>query len=134
MDCVFCDVLAGKLEAHFIYKDKDHVAILDRYPLESGHCLLIPRLHVERITDMTDDQVGHLFSLIPRIARAVLRGTGAVSFNVGQNNGREARQIVPHVHIHIIPRYDSTGTNWVRRKIVGDDLLAGAAQRIRDSL
>ena len=134
MACVFCEILAGRMPAHVIYEDEFCISIMDRYPLERGHCLLIPRRHAERITDMDEAEVGSLFSRVPRIARAVLRATGASSFNVGQNNGREARQIVPHVHIHIIPRYGRAGTNWTSRQITTDEHLAGIARSIRESL
>ena len=52
MTCIFCDILDGKREGHFIYEDKDHVAFLDKYPIEDGHTLVIPRIHHEKITDM----------------------------------------------------------------------------------
>lgn len=131
MDCIFCDILEGHRSAHVIYEDGDHVAFLDRYPIDHGHSLVIPRTHYERITDMRPDAVGDLFARIPRIARAVMDGTGAVAFSLGQNNGREAKQIVPHVHVHIIPRYRDRPTNWTKREIVPDSELAETASKIR---
>lgn len=133
MECIFCSIIARSARAHFIYEDEKCVAILDRYPVDRGHSLLIPRMHADRITDMTEAQTGELFSRVPRIAGAILRGTGASAFNVGQNNGEAARQIVHHVHIHIIPRYDSKGANWTRREIARDDDLKGLASAIRSS-
>lgn len=133
MTCVFCDILARDKKAHFIYEDEMCVAILDRYPVDRGHSLLIPREHVEKITDMAGELAGSLFSHVVPVAKAILRGTGADAFNVGQNNGMAARQIVPHVHIHIIPRYSSRGTNWTRREIASDDDLANLASIIRSS-
>ena len=131
MGCIFCDILAGRIDGHLLYSDEHHVAFLDKYPIDIGHCLVIPRIHHEKITDMTPDAVGRIFALVPRIAAAVLEAAGADAFSVGQNNGRAAKQIVPHVHIHIIPRYNSRGSVWTRRSIPDDAELAGLAQKIR---
>ena len=80
---------------------------------------------------MPKHEVAELFSLIPNIANAVLKATGAVAFSIAQNNGKAAKQIVPHVHIHVIPRYNSTGTLWTKRKIINDNELSELAEKIK---
>jgi len=134
MDCLFCDILDGKKDGHFLYEDNSHVAILDKYPIDVGHGLVIPREHHEKITDMTPEDVGNVFSLVPKIAKAILDATGADAFSVGQNNGLAAKQIVPHVHIHIIPRYNNKGTVWTKRQISNSDELSELAKKIRSFL
>jgi histidine triad (HIT) family protein len=134
MACIFCDIVNGVRKGHFIYEDKDYVAFLDIYPIDTGHTLVLPKQHFEKVTDMTDRQVGDLFSKIPKIARAVLNSTNADAFSVAQNNGRAAKQIVPHVHIHIIPRYNSKGTIWTKRSIAQDNELHLLAEKIRKNL
>jgi len=131
MNCLFCDIIAGKVDAHFVYNDKTHVAIMDKYPIQRGHTLVIPRDHHERITDMNTEDVSLLFSKIPVIARAILEVSGADGFNIGQNNGRAANQIIPHVHVHIVPRYSNTGTTWTKRMIPNDIDLKDLAAKIR---
>lgn len=131
MGCIFCDIIDGKILGHMIYEDQNHVSFLDKYPIDHGHSLIIPREHHERITDMDPSRVGDLFSLVPKIANGILKATNATAFSLGQNNGREARQIIPHVHIHIIPRYQNTGTIWNKRVIENDDDLSILAQKIR---
>ena len=131
MSCLFCDILNGKKDGHFLYEDDSHVAFLDRYPIDVGHSLVIPRKHHEKITDMTSEDVGIIFALVPKIANAILAATGADAFSIGQNNGRAAKQIVPHVHIHIIPRYNNKGTVWTKRQIINDDELSELAKKIR---
>ena len=128
--CIFCEILKGERKAYVTYEDADHLAFLDRYPIDTGHCLLIPKKHYERITDMDPASVGCMFSLVPGIAKAILDATGADAFSLGQNNGRAAKQIVPHVHIHIIPRYKSKGTVWTKRGIADEADLAELASRI----
>ena len=131
MDCIFCEILNGKREGHLLYEDNDHVAFLDKYPIDVGHSLIIPRKHHERITDMDSADVGKLFSLVPKIAHAILKATNADAFSLGQNNGRAAKQIIPHVHIHIIPRYNSKGTVWTKRQISSDAELVELSKNIR---
>ncbi len=134
MDCLFCDILDGKKDGHFLYEDNSHVAILDKYPIDVGHGLVIPREHHEKITDMTPEDVGNVFSLVPKIAKAIIDATGADAFSIGQNNGLAAKQIVPHVHIHIIPRYNNKGTVWTKRQISNYDELSELAKKIRSFL
>ncbi len=134
MDCLFCDIVNGKQTGHFIYEDKTHVAFLDKYPIDVGHSLVLPREHHERITDMNPDDVGNLFSKIPAIANGVLKATAADAFSLGQNNGKAAKQIIPHVHVHIIPRYDHKGTIWTKRGISNDKELSDLAKKIRKIL
>ncbi len=131
MGCIFCDILDGKIAGHFLYTDQSHVAFLDKYPIDTGHSLVIPRKHHERITDMTAENVGSIFSLVPKIAKAILSATKADAFSLGQNNGKAAKQIVPHVHIHIIPRYNNTGTVWTKRQIPNNTELLELAKKIR---
>lgn len=131
MTCIFCDILDGKISGHFLYEDDSHVSFLDKYPIDVGHSLIIPREHHERITDMNPEDVGKVFSLVPKLAKAILTATGADAFSLGQNNGRAAKQIIPHVHIHIIPRYNHKGTIWTKRQISNDDELSELAKKIR---
>jgi histidine triad (HIT) family protein len=134
MSCIFCDILDGKRDGHILYEDDSHIAFLDKYPIDVGHSLVIPRKHHEKITDMTPQNVGNVFSLVPKIASAILDATGADAFSLGQNNGRAAKQIIPHVHIHIIPRYNHKGTVWTKRQISNDDELSELAKKIRTIL
>ena len=123
MDCIFCDIIQGKKQGNFIYEDESHVAFLDKYQIDYGHSLVLPRDHFEKISDMDSVKVGELFSKVPKIAKAVIETTKADAFSLAQNNGRAAKQIVPHVHIHIIPRFNDKGTVWTKRDIGKDDEL-----------
>ena len=134
MSCIFCDILEGKLEGHIVYEDEKHIAFLDKYPIDDGHTLVIPKIHYERITDMDSNDVGNIFSVVPKIAKAVLSGAGADAFSLAQNNGKAAKQIIPHVHIHIIPRYNDKGTVWTKRQIPSDDVLSELSQKIKTIL
>jgi len=131
MDCIFCDIISGKIPGNFIYEDEQYVGILDKYPIDVGHSLVIPREHHEKITDMDSELVGQLFSRVPKIANAILQAINADAFSVAQNNGRAAKQIIPHVHVHIIPRFNQKGTVWTKREISKVDDLNIMAEKIR---
>ena len=134
MTCIFCDIISGKKTGHFIYEDETHVAFLDKYPIDQGHSLVLPREHFERVTDMNPEKVGALFSKTPKIARGILKATQADAFSMAQNNGWAAKQIVPHVHVHIIPRYNHKGTIWTKRNITNDAELNLLASKIRKNI
>jgi len=125
-------MLDGNLPCHMIYQDDDCIAILDKYPIDNGHSLIITKKPYEKITDMDVDEVSKLFSKIPKIANAIIKATNADAFSIAQNNGKAAKQIVPHVHVHIIPRYNKTGILWTKRKILKDNELNELAQKIKN--
>ena len=132
MGCVFCEIIEGGAEAATVYEDTDVVVIMDRYPIDTGHCLVITREHRETISDMDPAGVGRVFGTAHAIAGAVLKGLGADAFSIAQNNGKAAKQVVPHVHVHVIPRYNSTGTDWsAGRKVASMGDLEKLAARIR---
>ena len=125
-------MIDGKLLCHMIYEDDDCLVILDKYPIDNGHSLIITKKHFEKITEMNIDEVSKLFSKIPKIANAIIKATNADAFSIAQNNGKAAKQIIPHVHIHVIPRYDATGTLWTKRKIMDDNELSELAKKIKN--
>ena len=132
--CIFCDMISGKCPYYEIYHDSNIIAILDKYPIDKGHSLVITKKPYERLTDMSNKEVAELFSKIPKIANAIIKATNADAFSIAQNNGKAAKQIIPHVHVHIIPRYNDTGTLWLKRKILEDDKLDELAQKIRNCI
>ena len=131
MTTIFTDIIEGRKSGHIIYKDDKYIAILDKYPIDVGHSLLITKQPYEKITDMKKDAVSELFSLVPEIASSIMKATGAVAFSIAQNNGKAAKQIIPHVHVHIIPRYANKGTVWTKRGIPSDDELKDLSEKIK---
>ena len=130
-NCIFCDIINGKLPCHLIHKDDNHIVILDRYPIDVGHSLIITKKPYEKLTDMSVEEIMDLFSKIPKIISAIIKATKADGFSIAQNNGKAAKQIIPHVHVHIIPRYNATETLWTQRKLVKDIELNKLVQKIR---
>ncbi len=113
-DCVFCKIVAGGIPSLKIYEDDVILSFLDIGPLAEGHLLIIPKVHTERLEDTDPETLAHVARQLPRLAKAVLKVTGATDYNLLQNNGRVSGQVVPHVHFHIIPRTasDAIGYRW----------------------
>jgi histidine triad (HIT) family protein len=108
-DCIFCSIVAGDIPSRTVYEDDDVLAFLDANPLSPGHTLVIPKEHHERLNDLPEDLgqkvMGTLHQLVPAVEDAVDAPATTVAFN----NGEEAGQEVPHVHGHIVPRFDDDG-------------------------
>tara|TARA_B100001123_G_C15289980_1_gene1017120 strand:+ start:416 stop:820 length:405 start_codon:yes stop_codon:yes gene_type:complete len=131
MTSIFTQIIERKIPGFFVYEDSNHVAILDKYPIDHGHTLVIPKKPYEILTEMPKKQVAELFSLVPVIAIAVKKATGADAFSIAQNNGKAAKQIIPHVHVHIIPRYSHKGTVWTKRNIPKNSELQELSEKIK---
>lgn len=121
-NCIFCKIVAGTIPCHKLYENQHVLAFLDVGPLSRGHCLLIPKAHYTTIDQLPDDLAAACGSVLPRISRAVKNATGIADWNILQNNGSIAGQIVHHVHFHIIPRTenDSLGYRWPAGKLDSD--------------
>ncbi len=134
--CVFCAIIRGQSPIAKVYEDNTFLAFMDKYPITSGHTLVLPKYHYGDLFQMTEDEVGNLYRVVHTIASAVYNATGAQGLNTGQNNGKAANQIVPHVHVHIIPRYekDSRDGKWPSRKVSEYRELEEIANRIKKNL
>lgn len=92
-----------------MYEDEDTIAFLDVYPLSKGHTLVIPKVHVGQIEELSQRNFETLFKTVWRLTKSVQLATGATSSLIGINNGPESGQEIPHVHVHIIPRSKGDG-------------------------
>jgi histidine triad (HIT) family protein len=134
--CIFCSIINDELDAVRVFENSDFIAFMDKYPINRGHTLVLPKNHHESIFTMSDDEVGKLFSAVSFLAKGIIKALDANGLNIGQNNGKAANQIVPHVHVHIIPRYsyDSPNGRWPSRNLISDEELEKIAEKIRASL
>jgi histidine triad (HIT) family protein len=132
---LFDKILSGEIPSYKIYEDEQVFAFLDIGPLSEGHTLVIPKERKAQLDQLSDDGAAALGRALPRICRAVMRATGATAYNVLQNNGREAHQVVMHVHFHVIPRFGSQGLGigWNAGKL-GDSAARDLAERMRQAL
>ena len=133
--CIFCSIARGNLKSELIYEDSTYLAFMDKYPITLGHTLVVPKAHYESIHAMDDDEVGKLYSIVSAISKCIVKVVNADGFNIGQNNGRSANQIIPHVHVHIIPRFkhDTKNGKWPSRSRADDNELSNIALKIRST-
>ncbi len=111
-DCVFCKIVAGEIPSAKVAESDRAYAFMDVGPIAVGHTLVVPRDHYETIMDMPLEAVSAVYELAARIAPAVRKAVEAEGLNVLQNNGCVAGQVVPHVHVHLIPRAAGDGLHW----------------------
>ena len=106
-NCIFCKIIAGEIPSAVIFEDEEFKAILDRFPGNIGHVLVLPKKHYSNIFDIDEDVAGRLFRLATKIAKNMKEVLGFEAMNVVQNNGSLAGQTVHHFHLHLIPRYEN---------------------------
>lgn len=106
---VFDKILAGEIPCYRVYEDDHVLAFLDVGPLSDGHTLVIPKERKAHLHELSEESAAALGRVLPRLCRAVVEATGADAYNVLQNNGSAAHQVVMHVHFHIIPKIGDRG-------------------------
>lgn len=112
--CTFCEILKNEKTASYVYEDNRTIAILDIRPINEGHTLVIPKKHYENLYEIPDEEVAYLFKIVKKVASAVKKATNADGISIFQNNGRAAGQVIFHVHVHIIPRYEGQRSHRLR--------------------
>lgn len=103
-ECVFCRIITNELPSHKVFEDEHTVAILDINPINPGHVLVIPKVHVERLSLLDDETATALFKAVKKIEEVVSEMPDCKGTNLIQNNGKPAGQLIDHVHNHIVPR------------------------------
>lgn len=102
-ECVFCE-LQQKNDRPILARTRSFFAVKDKYPVNEGHTLVIPYRHVSRLRDLTVEEFCELRGILQTV-QDKLAAQNAEGFNIGVNEGEVAGQTVPHLHIHVIPRY-----------------------------
>jgi len=135
-DCIFCQIASGKLPSTKVYEDDRFLAFMDINPVARGHTLVIPKEHHEMVFDMPDVLLKDIIVVAKRTALAVKTALAAEGINLFQSNGRAAMQIIPHYHMHIIPRWKNDTLkvgSWEMRTGNMEEIKA-AAEAIRKAL
>lgn len=113
--CPFCDVDPDRV----ILGDEVVLALWDAFPVSDGHALIVPRRHAETWFDATREEQQSLLAAIDRVREAIEERHRPDGFNIGINVGAAGGQTVPHLHLHVIPRYEGDvedprgGVRWV---------------------
>jgi len=103
MDCIFCQIAAGKIPTEFIYQDEDAIAFRDIHPLAPTHLIIIPKEHIPSLAHLTEEQsplMGHMINIANQLAKK--EGISERGYRLIINCGKEGGQVVPHLHLHLI--------------------------------
>ena len=133
-DCVFCRIVSGRAPSRKVYEDEGYVAFLDIQPFSRGHTLVCPKRHGETIWDMDEEEITGLFRVAFRVSKAVVGAVSADGFRFVQNNGEAANQVVPHVHVHVIPVMMDDKGKYGGRKAFSPHEMESTAESIRERM
>ena len=134
-DCLFCRIVAASHPAAIVFQDSRSLAFLDHRPLFPGHCLLIPKAHVETLLDLPPGEIGPLFTVAQGLCRAMEEGLGAEGSFVALNN--RVSQSVAHLHIHVVPRKRKDGLRgffWPRGKYASEEEMEAVRAKLAASV
>lgn len=121
--CIFCRIIKGEIPCFKLFESEKTLAFLDINPLSLGHALVIPKFHGPKLADIPDDHLGDILPVVKKIAAAA----EASDYNLLQNNGAIAHQVVDHVHFHMIPKpneKEGLGIGWPSQQTDMDKLKA----------
>jgi histidine triad (HIT) family protein len=133
--CIFCQIITGKEPGYPVYEDDISISILDSKPLFAGHVLVIPKQHIETLSDLPVDLIAPFFKNVKLLSMAVPAALKAQGSFVAINN--IVSQSIPHLHVHIVPRTKGDGLKgffWPRQRGINDDVLIKAQKAIIDTI
>jgi histidine triad (HIT) family protein len=112
-ECGFCRILSGQAKASFLFRDERVAAFMDLVPVNPGHLLVIPTCHAKYLSDLDPEDGMQVFGVAQRMAAALYRsGLACEGVDLFLADGEAAGQEVPHVHLHVIPRFDGDGSGY----------------------
>lgn len=111
--CIFCQIIAGKVQSKKIFEDERTIGVLDINPANPGHILLMTKEHYSIMPQIPEDEITHLFSIAKSLSNSMLRGIDAQGTNILVANGVAAGQRAQHFMAHVIPRKENDGVNFV---------------------
>jgi histidine triad (HIT) family protein len=116
--CIFCGIVERSIPAYVIFEDDQFIAFLDRYPISIGHTLVLPKAHLERVRDMSVEAFCALYSRVYAVNQIITSRLGATASHISINDGAAANQLIPHLHVHIIPRSHEDNAGFNARKLL----------------
>ncbi len=109
MDCIFCKIINHEIPNYTVYENEHVLAFLDVHPCSKGHTVVVPKKHAADISELSDTEWQLLMQGVREVAKKVDEVIKPAGMNIGINNKPAAGQAVPHLHWHIIPRYENDG-------------------------
>ena len=109
MSCIFCKIIQKDIPAHVVHESDSTISFLDIHPCTKGHTVVIPKTHLSSIEDAGEHVLSTLLSGVQETVAILRKVLSPDAFSIGWNNGKEAGQVVPHLHVHILPRWKGDG-------------------------
>jgi histidine triad (HIT) family protein len=131
---VFAKILRGELPAHKVYEDANTLAFMDIMPRADGHTLVIPKTPARNLLDATPEQLAACMATAQTIARALIPAFNADGITIQQFSEPAGGQVVFHLHVHVIPRWDGVKLGPHTGAMEKPDVLAANAEKIRKAL
>ncbi|OCW56593.1 HIT family protein [Hoeflea olei] len=131
---VFAKILRGDLPAERVFEDDDTLVIMDIMPRGDGHCLVIPKAPARNILDVEPESLAAVAATTQRMAKAVIAAFGADGVTIQQFNEPAGGQVVFHLHVHVIPRFDGVALKPHTGEMEDSGVLKVNAQKIRNAL
>lgn len=131
---VFAKILRGELPCHRLYEDADTLAFMDIMPRGDGHCLVIPKKPSRNILDVDVDSLAAVARTTQKLARAVVRAFSADGVTVQQFNEPAGGQVVFHLHVHVIPRFEGVSLRPHSGQMEKPEILTANAEKIKAAL
>ncbi len=133
--CIFCQIIAGKVQSKKVYEDDNTIGILDINPSNPGHILLLPKEHYSIMPQMPEDAVGHMFMAAKALSNVLLKSIGAQGTNIIAANGVAAGQRAQHFMMHIIPRMEKDDLGFtLPQNTIPEKELSEIAKKLSKSL
>jgi histidine triad (HIT) family protein len=133
-DNIFAKILRGEIPCFKVYEDDRTFAFLDIMPRSKGHILVIPKVRATGLTDIGQEDLANLMSVVQKLAPKLTEALGADGFMIQQFNGAGAGQTVFHLHIHIIPRWADEPLKPHGQTMEDKDVLAATAETVKAAL
>jgi histidine triad (HIT) family protein len=109
-NCAFCSIVKGDAPASIVCSDDKVLAFMDNQPINSGHVLVIPKVHVSQLSELDEDTGGQIFKVAMRVSEGLRRSdVKCEGINLFLADGEATCQEVFHVHLHVIPRFRGDG-------------------------
>ena len=106
VECIFCQIVAGKSSASIFYEDETLLGFMDISPVTTGHAMIIPKGHATCLAELDEETGRRLWTVAQRLAAAIRQcGVRCEGINLFLADGEAAFQEIPHVHLHVFPRY-----------------------------
>lgn len=112
-DCVFCKIYNKEIRSDVLWETENFFVIRDANPKVEGHSLVISKKHFENFLDLPSVLGSELIEIIKRVSFNSMKDFNSNGFNLVQNNGKFAGQVVNHLHFHILPRKEGDGFSLI---------------------